>query len=241
MNEINLIILPGWGGSHETWRNFVAAVGMNFDNITVIDLPCFGDSPCPTEVWGVDDYVDYVKKEIIKLNYKGKVVLLGHSFGGQVAASLVVSDVDVVDALILSGAAIIRPKYIIKRFVLGIVAKTGKLIFKLPMIEKLDIFAKKFLYKIIRSKNYADSNGIKRKIFMKVIRENKEHLLPQIKIPTLILWGQKDSFVPLKYGKKIHRSIPGASMYIVKNGSHGLHIKNILEIELVINEFISHV
>lgn len=241
MNEISLIILPGWGGSHETWRNFVATVGRNFDNITVIDLPCFGDSKCPTEVWGVDDYADYVKKEIIKLDCKGKIVLLGHSFGGQVAASLVVSDADIVDALILSGAAIIRPKYLIRRLLFGIAAKTGKLIFKLPMIEKLDIFAKKFLYKVIGSRDFADSTGIKREIFMKVIRENKEHLLSQIKIPTLILWGQKDSFVPLKYGKKIHRSVPGASMHIVKNGSHGLHIKNIPEVELVINEFISHV
>lgn len=241
MSQTNLIILPGWGGSHETWQNFVSAVGKNFDNIMVIDLPCFGAVPCPTEIWGVPDYVEYVKTEIGKLNYSGKTILLGHSFGGQVATSLVVENPDIVDALILSGAAVIRPKHSLRRIFFGAVAKIGKIVFKLPLIEKLSVFGKTILYRAVGSKDYNDSTGIKREIFKKVIRYNIGKSIAKITIPTLILWGEKDRYIPLKYGHKLHRAIPSATIHIVKKGGHGLHMHNIAEIELVINEFIAHV
>ena len=241
MNQINLIILPGWGGSHETWRDFISVVGKNFDNIQVIELPCFGSTPCPTEVWGIDEYVKYVKEQINKLNYTGKTVLLGHSFGGQIATSLLATEVDIVDALILSGAAVIRPKFAIRRIMLNSLAKFGKIFFKLQVIEKFDVLAKKVLYRIVGSNDYRDSSGVKREIFKKIVRDNKSHLLSKIEVPTLVLWGSKDKYIPLKFGKRIHKMIPGAAMHIVKNGGHGLHIHNIKEVELVINEFVSHV
>ena len=241
MSQINLIILPGWGGSQETWQGFVAGIGKNFDNVYVINLPCFGSVPCPTEVWGVDEYVEYVKKEISKLNYSGKTILLGHSFGGQVAASLLAKETNIVDALILSGAAIIRPKHPLRRLFFGSLAKVGKVLFKLPVIEKFSVLAKKVLYGAVGSSDYKDSTGVKKEIFKKIIRDNRQYLLPKIEVPTLVLWGEKDKYIPLKYGKKIHKLIPGATMYVVKKGGHGLHINNIKEIELIINEFISHV
>ncbi len=241
MDQINLIIIPGWGGSRETWHDFVVGVGKNFDNVYVINLPCFGATPCPTEVWGVDDYAYYVKEEIKKLNYSGKIILLGHSFGGQVAATLVAKNSNIVDGLILSGAAIIRPKYSTRRLFFGIIAKVGGFLFKLPIIEKFSVLAKKVLYGAVGSTDYKDSTGIKKEIFKKVTRDNRQYLLSKIEVPTLVLWGEKDKYVPLKYGKKIHKSISNAAMYIVKNGGHGLHIHNIKEIEPVINEFVSHV
>ncbi|MDP2685473.1 MAG: alpha/beta hydrolase [bacterium] len=241
MSQINLIILPGWGGSRETWLDFVNVVGKNFDNVHVIDLPCFGTVPCPTEVWSVDDYAEFVRKEILKLNYTGKTILLGHSFGGQIAVTLLAKERYTVSALILSGAAVIRPKNSLNRIILGTVAKIGKNIFKLPIIEKFDVLAKKILYGVVGSNDYRNSTGVKREIFKKAIRDDRKHLLPLITLPTLVLWGESDKYVPLKYGKKIAELIPGAAMHIVKKGGHGLHINNIIEVELVINEFISHV
>ncbi|MBU0596920.1 alpha/beta hydrolase [Patescibacteria group bacterium] len=217
-----LIILPGWGGSHETWADFVELAKKEFSEVRVIDLPCFGDEPCPTKVWGVEDYSEFVKS---KISNQKSAIILGHSFGGAVATRVVFDNPNIVDKLILSGAAIYRPKKPIRRLFFGLIAMTGKYLFRLPIIEKFDVWGKKILYKATGSTDYNETAGIKREIFKKIIREDRSELLHKIKIPTLVTWGTKDSFVPIRYGKKICESIPDCKMKVFKNGKHGLHIQ----------------
>ena len=37
-----LVILPGWGGNKETWKEFASLASKDFE-VQIIDLPCFGD------------------------------------------------------------------------------------------------------------------------------------------------------------------------------------------------------
>ena len=97
------------------------------------------------------------------------------------------------------------------------------------MIERFDLLAKKILYGSLGSQDYADSSGIKCDIFKKIIRQNLKHLLSKINQPTLILWGQKDKYIPLRFGKKISKLIPDSGLYIFKKAGHGLHMFNIEE------------
>src|SRR3989344_3450904 len=113
MEEKNtLVILPGWGGTKETWKPFMEMARRNYD-VHCIELPCFGSEPCPNEVWGVEDYADFVKSKII--NHKSGIILMGHSFGGAVAVQLVAEHPELVSKLILSGPAVIRHKLHLKR------------------------------------------------------------------------------------------------------------------------------
>lgn len=238
MNGYNLIILPGWGGSHDTWRDFVKVAEKYFDQVKVIDLPCFGDCPCPQTVWGVEDYAQYAYSEISKLNFTN-TVLMGHSFGGQVSVKFASEHPEMIKKMILSGPAVFRPSFSVRRFFFGLLAKFGKKIFSLPFLEKAGVFARKFLYhKIIKSRDYVDSAGIKKEIFKKIIRQDLSGILPKIEIPTLILWGEKDAFVPLKNGKKMLQMMPKSSLHIVKKAGHGLHINNREEMILTIQHFL---
>lgn len=238
MNEYNLVILPGWGGSHETWHDFVKLAGKHFNNVKVIDLPCFGACPCPQTIWGVEEYAEYAYAEIEKLHLEN-LVLFGHSFGGQVAVKFVSEYPEIAQKLILSGPAVFRPSFSWRRFFLELLAKFGKKLFALPLVEKGSVFAKKFLYnKIIRSRDYVDSAGVKQEIFKKIIRQDLSHLLPKIEIPTLILWGEKDNYVPLNDGKKMLKIMPNSRLHIFKKGGHGLHIHNQEEMILIIQHFL---
>ncbi|HTI13067.1 MAG TPA: alpha/beta hydrolase [Dictyobacter sp.] len=38
--------------------------------------------------------------------------------------------------------------------------------------------------------------------------------------PTLIIWGEKDQQVPLSYGERLHREIPGSQLVTVSNAGH---------------------
>ncbi len=240
-----LIILPGWGGSHETWADFVELAKPHFADVVVINLPCFGTEPCPTDVWGVEEYSHFVEEKISKYanlpaGRQGmQIVLLGHSFGGAVATHLVANNPELIDKLILSGAAVYRPKNYIRRILLGTFAKFGKVLFKIPFIEKGNVWAKSVLYKAADSPDYASTSGIKRDIFRKIIRQDLGYLLPLIAVPTCVIQGTRDTYVPYAYGARMAEHIPHASFVSVAGGTHGLHLKKKQELLDTILEFLT--
>lgn len=233
-----LVIVPGWGGTKETWQKFIDIAEAKY-NVVCLELPCFGNEPCPNEVWGVEDYANFLKNKLLGLNSgNSEVVLLGHSFGGVIATSLVANNPDICQKLIISGAPIIRKKHGFSKTIIWTAAKLGKLVFKLPFIEKFDLYVKKAFYRVINS-DYNDSSGIQKEIFKKIISEDQTYLLPKIKTPTLVIFGDKDTYVDPKDGRKIAGMITGAKLHIVEGGKHGLHMqqpKKLLEIILEFTE-----
>lgn len=224
MNNQTLVILPGWGGSTKTWQKFIDQATPLFTRVVCIDLPGFGDCPSPTTVWGVEDYAEFVQKKIKLLVPQGSVVLLGHSFGGQVAVSLVAQSPSICQSLILSGAAVYRPKRTIKRTIFFLLAQFGKILFTLPLLRRLQGVAKKILYRAADSPDYLQTSAIQREIFQKVTRQDVSDKLSQISVPTLVVWGEKDSYVPLRFGKKIAKNIRNAKFAVINQARHGLHL-----------------
>ncbi len=218
-----ILIIPGWNGSKETWSDFIDLLSEKYE-VICFDLPCFGKELCPEQIWGIEDYAEWLKNKIMDID--GKFAVLGHSFGGQVAVYLVANYPEKFSYLILSGAAVYRPKRYLKRFVFQIIAKTGKFIFSLPLANKLQTIAQKILYRLAKSPDYISTDGIKREIFKKVIREDVSQYLGLINIPSLLVWGKKDTYIPLKYAYKIKKKLKKAELTVIKNGRHGLHLNN---------------
>ncbi len=200
-------------------------------------MPCFGDEPCPKEVWGIKDYADFVIKKVKDLNLI-KPVLLGHSFGGQVAAYLAATAPQLISRLILSGASAIRPERNLKRASFSLMAKTGKIFFSLPLLKNFSAPAQKFLYKLADSPDYGQTSGLKREIFKKITRQDLTQELKLINTPTLIVWGTLDSYVPLANGKKIAALIPNSRLEIIPGGKHGLHLQMPEKLYQIIKKFL---
>ncbi len=217
-----LVILPGWGGTKETWQQFTDLAKQDFD-VQVINLPCFGDEPCPSEPWGIERYADFVKSKISNIQYP--ITLLAHSFGGQVAAYFASQNPEMIDKLILFAPALFRKRKGLRRILFAIAAKIGKLIFRLPYIEKFDVWAKKVLYKTADSPDYNGTSGIKREIFKKIVRQDLTEYLPKISVPTLLVQGNFDKYVPIEDSEKAAKLIPNAKLEIVQFGRHGMHFQ----------------
>lgn len=217
-----LVILPGWGGSHETWSNFIELAKNEFE-VICIDLPCFGTEPCPTFAWGIDEYAEFVERKIVAIGRP--IILLGHSFGGQVAAKVAINRPDLISDLILVCAAAIRPWRPVRRLFFGIIAKIGKLFFSIPFVEKRSLWAKHMLYRIVGSHDYEEAADVKKEIFKKIIRTDLSKSLSGIKLPTVVVWGEKDTYVPLRYGKEIARLIPNSKLYVIPRIGHGVHLR----------------
>ncbi|PIR78405.1 MAG: hypothetical protein COU28_01760 [Candidatus Magasanikbacteria bacterium CG10_big_fil_rev_8_21_14_0_10_36_16] len=233
-----LIIVHGWGGSRQTWSDFVSLAESDFE-VEVIELPCFGAEPCPSSIWGVEEYAKFISDKIKLINQSTNkpVILLGHSFGGQVATYLLAHETNIVDKLILSGAAIYRRPESIRNKIFKFIAKSGKIVFSLPRLNKLASFMRKVLYKSAGTGDYNKANGIKRDIFLKITKQDVSKFLPDIKIPTLVVWGDKDTFVSVKDATLIAENIVGAKLEIIKNGTHGLHLWKKEELLNIIKNF----
>ncbi len=220
-NRDVLVVLPGWGGSRDTWTDFYNAYTERIGECIIIDLPCFGSELCPQEVWGVEEYAQFVSGKLEGVG--GRVHLLGHSFGGQVAVTVAVSRPELLTSLILVGAAIVRPKRRFKRFIFGLFAKFGRLFINVPVLKNLIVSLRGVLYRLANSPDYMSTSGKKRDIFERVIRQDVRHLLPQITLPTLILWGEMDRYTPYRYGEKIASLIDNSKFVGFETGTHGLH------------------
>jgi pimeloyl-ACP methyl ester carboxylesterase len=66
-------------------------------------------------------------------------------------------------------------------------------------------------------------------MFLRMLRAAGEHtaedLLPQIRVPTLIIAGEKDTFTPAHLAQTMQKAIPGAELLMVAGGSHVVPIE----------------
>ena len=217
-----LLILPGWSGSKESWKNFISLAQADYE-VHCLDLPCFGQEPCPTEIWGVEEYGNFVLEKIKRFNLS-QPILLGHSFGGAIAAYLAANHPERFSRLILSGPAIFRRTSGFKKYSFLVMAKFGKFIFAWSIFKKFSGFMKKLLYRLANS-DYNDTSGIKREIYKKITGQDLSETVKKINLPTLIIWGEKDGYVPVKQSKKLAALINGSNLELILNGKHGLHLQ----------------
>ena len=60
------------------------------------------------------------------------------------------------------------------------------------------------------------SNKLKSSFLLKIINENRN-------VPILLIWGEKDNFIPLFYGKRIAKFFPWVELKVVANSGHCVH------------------
>jgi pimeloyl-ACP methyl ester carboxylesterase len=44
--------------------------------------------------------------------------------------------------------------------------------------------------------------------------------LSKLQVPTLLIWGDRDTYVPLDVGKEIKKNVPGSELYVVLTTQH---------------------
>ncbi len=252
MSQI-LLCLHGWGGSGESFAELRDALKDTDLVILTPDLPGFGVEPEPDRPWSVEDYADWVERWIRRSNVKGQmsnVLLLGHSHGGRIALKLAArqsmsneqrrtkNEELIIEHLYLCAAAGIRHRRILKRSAGWILAKTGKLLLAIPGLRRLEPFAKRLLYRLLRVHDYERASPVMRETLQRVRDEDLTPLLPSITIPTDIFWGTDDTQTPLKDGRLMHRLIPQSTLHVFPGVRHRVHRDRAAEIAEVIR---SHV
>jgi pimeloyl-ACP methyl ester carboxylesterase len=234
----NLVFLHGWGGCWQSWYPILERLQKDF-NLYAPDLPGFGREPIP-KPYQLDDYVDFVINYIQDNKIKNPI-LIGHSFGGAIISKIAANHLISLSKIILVDAAPIRHLLTPKQKIVSLAAKSLKIIFNIPLLHRFYQPTKKFLYKSLKLDNsgYSDlENPILKKTFTTVIREDLSVILPQINIPTLIIWGERDIATPLVDGQKTHQLIKHSQFIVFSNASHFSYLDNQEQFITEIKKFI---
>lgn len=232
-----LVLVHGYSASTDTWTPWVRALEARYRLIS-LDLPGHGltDAPAgfdPT----IDAYVEVVKATLDALQI-GKVNLVGSSMGGHVAWRFAATYPDRSTTLVLVDAAGWRTPAIDDRprpfvFTLFTTPVIG------PLLRDIDTTAlvrRGLQDSVVRTSivddamvhRYVDmSRGPGRRAMLLRIITNAANrplasteALAPIRVPTLILHGDRDTLVPVEHATLFNQAIVGSQLRIFPGVGH---------------------
>ncbi len=228
----DLIMLHGWGQDVST---FWPSLDLLKDNFTLwlIDLPGFGRSDSPQKTYDTKDYAK-VLAEFIKINKIKNPNILGHSFGGKITIKFTALYPYLVNKIILVGASGIKPVPSLRRTLILPLAKI--IHFLIPDILNLKTIIRKKFYRKIES-DYENA-GLMKETLLKTIREDLTEDLKKINNLALIIWGEEDRAVPIRYGIQMYRLIKNSKLVTLEGRGHFLHVHDPERFTYYVKDFI---
>ncbi len=229
----SVLILHGWGGSSGSWVKVQRILAKKGYQVAVLDFPGFGRTKTPPFPWGLAEYSDFILKFAEEIGFK-KFFLVGHSFGGRIAVKFTVNHPEMVERLILCDSAGIIPKMGLTTRLTFIIARIGNAIFTPKILRRFRDGARNVFYIFLRHKDYVKAEGTMKEVMKKVIYEDLLPELSQIKVKTLLVWGEADRLVPLKYGRIFNEKIAGSELVVLPKIGHSPNLE-------VPNELTKHI
>jgi pimeloyl-ACP methyl ester carboxylesterase len=220
-----LVLLHGWAANLHNFETLIPILSSVFQ-VIALDLPGFGHSQTPQKTFGVFEYANFLDKFLDYLDVK-ETFLLGHSMGGSVAIAYTLS-FNRAKKLVLEDCAGIRRKGL----------------FTLAKIQFIETFKflllpehRRYLKHIFGSADYR-SAGAMRPTLVRMVNEDLSGLLPEIKLPTLVIWGQNDTTTTLIEAKQINRRIPRSKLEILPDCGHFPHLDRPKQFAEIVTNFL---
>lgn len=229
-----VILMHGWGCDHTTVASIASVLEPKM-RVLNLDLPGHGKSDEPHDIWGVEDYTDFVEK-FIKMQGLQDFSLIGHSYGGRISIMMGARRDDI-ERIVLVDAAGVKPHRKLSYYIKVYSYKAMKIL--LPLLfgkrlggKMLDNYRGK-----VGSSDYRNSSDIMRGIMSKSVNQDLKEYMPSIKAPTLLVWGKEDTATPLSDAKIMERLIPNAGLVAFDGCGHYSFLDNPFGFKAVMREF----
>jgi pimeloyl-ACP methyl ester carboxylesterase len=230
-----VVLVHGLGGQWQNWLENIPRLAQE-RRVLALDLPGHGLTPEPADgEISIPRYGRDVDSFCEQLGL-GKVALVGNSMGGFVAAEVAIQFPERVSRLALVSAAGIssadafqRPVLLFGRVAAAIATNTCArqralaarpitrhsallLVARHPRLLKPDLAYEGFF----KGAGKAGFDNALRACLNYDFRDR----LPDVKVPTLIVWGEKDSIIPVRDANEFERLIPDSRKLVMKDTGH---------------------
>lgn len=231
------ILMHGWGCNSSTVKSVARTAQSCEYKVYNIDLPGFGASEEPAEIWGVEDYCRLIEYIVERENIKNPVIA-GHSFGGRIA--IIFSSRNKTNKVVLIDAAGIKPRRKLSYYLK--VYKFKALKYMMKTFAGKDHFEKwaENYRKKYGSADYSAASPKMRRIMSKSVNQDLKKYLHSIKSPTLLLWGELDTATPLRDAKIMNKLIPDSGLVIMEGAGHYSFLDSPVKFNATLDYFLKH-
>lgn len=232
-----ILLLHGLGASSYTWNAIIPELAKT-NRVIALDLKGFGDSDKPLDnAYSIADQAKLVKEFMARNDLRG-VTLVGHSFGGAVAISVALDDVEAprkrVERLVLvDSLAYKQPVPFFFRLLRTPVLGELGLSLIPPDVQISRAMAVAYYHdwkvKPETIATYASplqSEGGKHALLSTIdslMTEDADAFVSRyntLRMPTLLIWCEHDKIVPLAFGKRLMKDLPNAKIDLIEECGH---------------------
>jgi len=240
-----LVLIHGAWASHEWWRWQIPELARNYHVISP-DVRGHGQSSPLTSVSSVNELAKDLDLLLQSIGIQ-EVVLVGWSMGGIISVQYGLNYPSKVKALILIATRGHRDPKLKRRIILQYLQARLHLLMDLSTPRKYDRAAKRFPGQTMwleREVKKMVSTTAPKEVFDWVMSDVKNNprenyfqvaksiwsweaadRLDDIKAPTLIMVGDKDSRTPLRFSRLLHDAIPNSGLVVVEGAGHCLPLE----------------
>jgi pimeloyl-ACP methyl ester carboxylesterase len=229
-----LMLLHGLFGALSNFKDLIEYFKKDY-KVVVPMLPLFELDIFHTTVSGL---AKHVQKFIEVKNYSN-IHLLGNSLGGHVALVYVLKNTNKIKSLTLTGSSGLFENGMgdtyPKRGDKDYIRKKTEVTFYDPAMATDELVEEVFQIttsrlKVIKVLALAKS----------AIRSNLGEELSQIKLPTLLIWGNNDIITPPFVGTEFHKLIPSSELHFIDKCGHAPMMEVPEEFNLILGNFLKN-
>ena len=238
-----LVLIHGFGGSTFGWRHVMEPLAASGWHVVALDLPGFG---LAEKGWGQAydhrSQAAFVLSVMDQLNISDAVIA-GHSMGGNVVSWVAALAPERIRALALIDAAIVPPTATTSSAASTVLSlpplrRATRILIRSAFTEATfgELLGSAFAVKSAATpetiRGYAAASQLDEwdLALLGIIRDAGANALPEsiavivdragTPIPTLILWGSEDSWVPITAGEVLHKALPAATYVVLPGLGH---------------------
>jgi pimeloyl-ACP methyl ester carboxylesterase len=221
-----VVLLHGLSGSHNWWRYTIPALASEY-SVHVPELVGFGRSRGSRSQPGMAEMAELMVAWLSEIGVE-RPHLAGHSMGGQISVHMAASGL-ALKTLTLAGASGL-PRDIGVRGAARLLGGT---------LPPRRWGALEFVPTMALDALRAGPRRLLRASY-ELLSDDVTPLLPLIKCPTLIVWGELDPLVPLSHGERYAREIAGARLVVIADAAHNVMADRPQEFNQVLLDFLDH-
>ncbi|MGA2050935.1 MAG: alpha/beta fold hydrolase [Terracidiphilus sp.] len=215
-----VVLVHGLGGRAEDWRDLAPYLAKAGFRVYLPDLIGYGRSEKPADFsYSVHDETGVVVDFLDALGLK-QVDLGGWSMGGAIVQHVAADHPQRVRRLMLfdSAGLFVLPKWDLNLFTPNSAEQVDQLVdLLMPHPPKVPGFVARDILRVSDDRAWIIHRAL---ATMLTGRDATDKLLPQLKMPVLILWGGEDKITPVTQGEMLHQLLPQSEFHVIPGCGH---------------------